>query len=198
MSSREPQDWAQTLQNVQKMRKDRRESVRTQARSETPDEEFLNPDWVSSAGQSEIRQLSTGLEADLVAEPKMLVPTQPQTASVPPMLPQPPMPSVPIPDPIGQPFRSRRDDRAPPQQTRMEKACATAQVPPVPLTEDQTDIYSWMFILDCYEAMNHARRERRMAMVNQCVNLIISVLGIIGGTIAIRNGIRAASESNRR
>lgn len=114
---------------------------------------------------------------------------------------QPSVPSMfqplvpPIPDPAAQVFRPKQrvDDRS--LQPKTEQS--PCPVPPVPLTQEQLEIYSWIFLSERYEAIRACRLSNRIGLFNQCATLAISILGIVGGSLAIVNGVRSATGQNQ-
>jgi hypothetical protein len=176
--------------DLQDFKERRRETIRAQAKLEQEVETSILQEWVTPIPE---------YHANGELGPGSLIPPEPEEREPAAMLPPASKVNSPIssanslpalPDPISQPFKARRDDRVAAGRSD-NKGDSTAQVPPVPLTDEQ---HSWMFILERYEAMTHCRKERRALLWNQWATLALSLIGVIGGGLAIRNGIRSASE----
>jgi hypothetical protein len=106
--------------------------------------------------------------------------------------------TIPIADPVNQQFRPRApmDDRR--SQAPKVDNSGCIPVPPVPLNHEQQEMVAMIYIAEQYYAAMERRRERRLMFFNQWATLIISVLGIVGGGLAIRNGLNAATERDVR
>lgn len=183
-------------EQMEEAKQQRREQTRRSAKADN-DEISLIAEY---AARSQVRENAEAafLPLEVVVEPESsemqsTIETQPSAVSSPVLT----IPTIPLPDPVAQPFRTKRAEDRLPQAPKAEPT-NSAQVPPVPLTPEQAELYSWMFLLERYDAMKAAKRDRNVAFWNQCATLVISVLGIVGGTMAIRNGLRAASERDRR
>lgn len=202
MTLRPARSFKEQLEEIEQNKKQRRDDTRRAAKAGN-DEISLIAELAASSHLQDSQYLDVEESTPPFQEPTVMsepvaipiLPAKPTSTPTPAIL---QIPGSSMPDPINQAPRmvgKRAEDKAPQMKTY---ATVSGQIPPVPLTEEQRDIYSWMFLVECQEAMQDAKRERRLARWNQWTTLVISILGIVGGSIAIRNGLNAAAERDRR
>lgn len=83
----------------------------------------------------------------------------------------------------------RREDRV--QMEEMSK-------PPVALTPEQQELCAWMYLRRQRESEKLMIAERRLGVVSQIVSIGVGILTIVGGILAVRQGLRAAANDYKQ
>lgn len=66
--------------------------------------------------------------------------------------------------------------------------------PPVPLTEEQQTLCAWIYLRRQIKAEKYLDQRERLYLINQILSIGIGILSIVGGVLAIRNGLNAAAK----
>lgn len=65
--------------------------------------------------------------------------------------------------------------------------------PPVPLTDEQQLICAWIYLRRQVKAEKYAERREKLFLVEKVVSIGVGLLSIVGGILAIRNGLKSAA-----
>lgn len=198
MGIKSPKDWKEQLGQAKKTQRERAREEANAAFKELSSIEEV--EGLSTHGpqandeESGDSNLIYALEEPVMTIPPSAMPTTVQVPGQGVMA----TPTVPFPDPVNQPFKPRMmvDDRRNQAQKAESNGCIPA--PPVPLTQEQQEMVAMIYLAEQYYAAIERRRERKLFFFNQWVTVVIGILGIVGGSLAIRNGFNAASERDQR